>query len=205
MIAIIDFDMGNVGSIQNMLNKIGVESNITHDIEIIKNADKLILPGDGAFDTGMQNLKSFGLFEILNNEVLVNKKPILGICIGMQMLANTSKEGKEYGLGWIDADVESLENVSTNLKIPHMGWNSIEQNVSSVIFDNLQDDDLRFYFVHSYYMKCKLEKNVLAWTSYGDKFASMVIKENIVGVQFHPEKSHRYGMQLLNNFSRFKI
>jgi glutamine amidotransferase len=202
MIAILDFDMGNVGSIQNMLSRIGIDAVITNSVEEIICADKIILPGDGAFDTGMRNLKATGLMECLTHEVFVKNKPILGICIGMQILANSSEEGIEPGLGWIKGTVKKMNSRELNLKVPHMGWNGIKEAVAHPIFDNLTDEERRFYFVHSYYMECEHRENVLATTTYGNEFTSMVYDKNIIGVQFHPEKSHRYGMQLLKNFSK---
>lgn len=197
MTTIIDYGMGNLGSIANMIKKIGYKSQITSNLDEIKNADKLILPGVGAFDNGMKNLHELGLIEVLNQKVLVDKTPILGICLGMQLMTETSEEGKLQGLGWIDAHTKKF--VSEALKIPHMGWNIITHKKESKLFDEL-DSEKRYYFVHSYYVDCNDQKDILAVTPYGKKFVSAFEKGNILGVQFHPEKSHQFGMNLLKNF-----
>lgn len=202
MIAIVDYGMGNLGSIHNMLNKIGVPSMITSDAKIIEAADKLILPGVGAFDNAMVNLGNLGIIPLLNELVLQKKRLILGICLGMQLLSRRSEEGQLPGLGWIDAETIRFRFDAQNasLKIPHMGWNRIEIKRANVLFENMYDEP-RFYFVHSYYVRCDNELNVLAITTYGITFHSVIMKENILGTQFHPEKSHKYGLKLLKNFS----
>jgi imidazole glycerol-phosphate synthase subunit HisH len=198
LIAILDYGIGNLKSIYNMFKKIGIESTITSDIIEIKNAQKYLLPGVGSFDYGMQNLKKAPFFNLLEEEVLENKKPILGICLGMQLLTNKSEEGQEQGLGWIDAEVLKFSLVDENLAIPHMGWNEVTPTQNNILFKKLVNN--RFYFVHSYYVKCAHEKNILGTTDYGKEFTSSIQKDNIYGVQFHPEKSHRFGMQLFKNF-----
>lgn len=198
MIAIIDYGIGNLKSIYNMFKKVGVESIITSDIETIKNADKYLLPGVGSFDYGINSLKSASFFKTLENEVLENKKPILGICLGMQLLTNSSEEGKEKGLCWIDAQTIKFDLEDKSLSIPHMGWNKVNATNNNDIFKNLEEN--RFYFVHSYHVVCNNQKNVLATFNYGKTFTCSIYKDNIYGVQFHPEKSHRFGMQLLRNF-----
>jgi glutamine amidotransferase len=200
MITIIDYGMGNLGSIKNMLKKIGVVSEITNDIEIILNAEKIILPGVGAFDKAIQNLSKLKLIEPLNKKALEDKVPILGICLGMQLLAKSSEEGKHAGLGWIDGKVLRF-NIDNSLKVPHMGWNIIVQKKDSPLMIDMYKDP-RFYFVHSYYFKCNNESDILSTTNYGGEFTSAVSKDNIYGVQFHPEKSHKFGMKLLENFSK---
>lgn len=201
MIAIIDYDMGNIASILNMFKRIG-ERNVvlTKDPEVIKSATKLILPGVGAFDAGMSNLRESGLVEVLTEQVVVKKKPVLGICLGMQLLANSSEEGLEKGLGWVDADVRKFKFENTDLKIPHMGWNYIQLVKKS----NLLQGDLKrkFYFVHSYYFHCNNSNDVLATTSYGIDFSCMIQHDNVYGAQFHPEKSHKFGMELFENFAK---
>jgi len=192
--------MGNLGSIKNMLKKIGVESVITNDHSLIENASKIILPGVGAFDRAMKNLKELNIIEILNKQALINKVPILGICLGMQLLAKDSEEGNLHGLGWIDASVKKF-NLDKNLKVPHMGWNIALQQKKHVLFENMYTVP-RFYFVHSYYFKCNNPEDILANTDYGGEFTSAVSKNNIMGVQFHPEKSHKFGMKLLENFAK---
>ncbi len=202
MILVIDYKMGNIGSIMNMLRKIGVNAVFTSDTEEIKKADKLILPGVGSFDTGMNNLKKMGLVSFLNKKVLEEKTPILGICLGMQLFAERSEEGESDGLGWIDGEVKRFNFKENNLKIPHMGWNLVIPQKEDVLFSNMPKES-RFYFVHSYHFVCENEDNILAKTNYGYDFPSIVKKENIIGVQFHPEKSHKYGMKLLENFVKF--
>ena len=204
---LIDYGAGNIKSIQNMLKKIGVASIISNDIEDIKRADKLILPGVGHFDYGMKKLRSAGLIEVLNQKVKEDKCPILGICLGAQLLGDSSEEGSEQGLGWISMDIVKFDKsrMADKLKIPHMGWNRLSKVVNSKqqkgeLFEGL-GEDARFYFVHSYHMKPKNEDYVLGKTVYGYQFVSAVQYENIYGVQFHPEKSHIYGMKLLRNFS----
>lgn len=199
MIAILDYGIGNLKSIYNMFKKVGVESIITSDIETIKNADKYLLPGVGSFDHGINSLKNAPFFETLEKEVLENKKPILGICLGMQLLTNSSEEGKEKGLGWIDAQTIKFDLEDKSLSIPHMGWNKTNPTNTNDIFKNLEDN--RFYFVHSYHVKCNYPDNVIATSHYGFDFTCAVNRDNIFGVQFHPEKSHKFGMRLLKNFS----
>lgn len=199
MITIIDYGMGNLGSIRNMIKKIGEESIITNNINEIMKAKKLILPGVGRFDTGMNNLKEMNLIEILNNKVLKEKTPILGICLGMQLLTNHSEEGNVDGLGWIDAKTIKFNIDDKNFKIPHMGWNEIKVVNKSTIIRELENE-ARFYFVHSYYVECNNEKNCIAKTNYVDDFDCIIQNNNIIGTQFHPEKSHKFGMKLLKNF-----
>lgn len=198
MIAILDYGIGNLKSIYNMFKKVGVESIITSDIQTIRNADKYLLPGVGSFDHGINSLKSAPFFETLEKEVLENKKPILGICLGMQLLTNSSEEGKEKGLGWIDAHTKKFDFENKSLAVPHMGWNEVNPISANDLFKDLNEN--RFYFVHSYYVVCNDEANVLGFTNYGISFTSSVHRDNIYGVQFHPEKSHKFGMKLLKNF-----
>lgn len=198
MIVIIDYGIGNLKSIYNMFKKIGIESMISSDIEDIKQADKYLLPGVGSFDHGISSLKNAPFFKDLEYEVLENKKPILGICLGMQLLTNSSEEGKEKGLGWIDAETKKFNLKDESLSIPHMGWNKSYPKELNNIFKDLEDN--RFYFVHSYHVVCRNEKNILATANYGEKFTCSIFSDNIFGVQFHPEKSHKFGMQLFKNF-----
>jgi glutamine amidotransferase len=202
MISIINYNAGNIKSIQNMLKRIGVKSMICSSAEEIEQADKLILPGVGHYDHGMKNLHQSGLIEILNKKVLEDKTPLLGICLGAQLLGNKSEEGIEKGLGWIDMDVIKFDKkkLPSSLKIPHMSWNEIHINKTSILLEGLTDHS-RFYFVHSYHMQPNNAADILTTTHYGYNFTSAIEKDNIYGVQFHPEKSHKFGMQLLTNFS----
>lgn len=204
MIVVIDCGMGNLGSIMNMLKKVEAKAIRSSNIADIEKAGKLILPGVGAFDAGMKNLSDLGLISILNRKVIENKTPILGICLGMQLLTKKSEEGDLPGLGWIDAetvrfkfdDIQGVQN-----KVPHMGWNNIEMVKKSWLFEDMFPEP-RFYFVHSYHVRCNNEADVLTKTFYGYSFVSALLRDNIAGVQFHPEKSHKFGMKLLANFAR---
>jgi imidazole glycerol-phosphate synthase subunit HisH len=200
-IVIIDYNTGNVGSIKNMLNKIGFDSLITNDHKLIANADKLILPGIGHFDHGMSNLESSGVLPVLHDTVLVGKKPILGICLGAQLMTRYSEEGNKTGLGWFDAYVKKFEKtrMSVSYKIPHTGWNHINHLKSSKLFYGL-DNDSRFYFVHSYHFVAEDSSIGLTETSYGYSFLSALEIDNIYAVQFHPEKSNKFGLKLMENF-----
>jgi glutamine amidotransferase len=203
MITIIDYKTGNLGSIQNILKRIGEDSVITSDKDIIEKATKIILPGVGAFDTGMRNLLELDLVDILNKKVITEKIPVLGICLGMQLMSNGSEEGSLPGLGWIDAETLRFKFRDTvEYKIPHMGWNFIRQHKDSKLFTDMYSD-ARFYFVHSYFFRANIEKDILLSTTYEIEFTSGVEKGNILGVQFHPEKSHKFGMKLLKNFVDF--
>lgn len=202
MIIIVDYGMGNLGSILNMMKKIKAEAAISSDIPEIRKADKLILPGVGAFDNGMKNLRERGLIQVLNEKVLDGKTPVLGICLGCQLLTKSSEEGSLPGFGWIDAETVRFRfNGDLNhLKVPHMGWNIAEKSRKDPLTDNLQGEQ-RYYFVHSYHLVCRHEDDILMKTSYGYDFTSAVRKGNVVGFQFHPEKSHRFGMELLKNWA----
>lgn len=201
-IAIIDYGMGNVGSIRNMLSRIGAEAIVTSDPHVVSDANKIILPGVGAFDHAMERLRGMEFISLLNQKVLGDGVACLGICLGMQLLTNGSEEGNLPGLGWIDAQTRrfDLDGQGTDLPIPHTGWNTVrDEGRGSVLAGGL--DEARFYFVHSYYVDCNSEEDVFGTTRYGIRFASVIGRDNITGVQFHPEKSHRFGMQLLRNFA----
>lgn len=199
MIAIIDYGVGNLGSISNMLKRIGAEALITEDLDVISRADKLILPGVGKFDAGVDGLETKRLIPLLKDRVIDNGVPILGICLGMQLLLDKSEEGHKAGLGFIAGEVKKFPS-NRGLKIPHMGWNAVEPGEDNVLTKDLPKP-IRFYFAHSYYAVTENEGDSFLWTEYGPRFASGVHHGNVYGVQFHPEKSHKYGMQLLRNFA----
>ncbi|MBN8704015.1 MAG: imidazole glycerol phosphate synthase subunit HisH [Bacteroidetes bacterium] len=203
MITIVDYGMGNLGSIANMFKKIGAQAEITSDLEKINKAQKLLLPGVGAFDNAMHKINSAGMLPVLNTKVLNEKVPVLGICLGMQLLTNSSEEGQLPGLGWISGKTLSFKKVMNDdkLKIPHMGWSSVKKATSSPLTENFYDDT-RFYFVHSYYVKADSRDNVILTTNYFIDFDSALQKDNIFGAQFHPEKSHKFGMRFLENFAK---
>jgi glutamine amidotransferase len=200
MIAIINYGMGNLSSVKRKMDRIGVESIITSSREEISGSDKIILPGVGHFAKAVTEIKKRGLWQFLSDQVLVEKKLILGICLGMQLMAKRSEEGDEEGFGWFDARVLRL-NVSDKIrfKIPHMGWNTINYLKDSPLFEQISLKS-EFYFVHSYHVQCYNSDDILAETIYEYPFTSAVQKGNISGVQFHPEKSHDVGEQLLRNF-----
>jgi imidazole glycerol-phosphate synthase subunit HisH len=200
MITVIDYGMGNSGSIMNILSRIGAEATLTSDPAEIARADKLVLPGVGAFDNGMQKLHDLGLVPILNEKVVSQHTPILGICLGMQLFANGSEEGAAPGLGWIDARVIRFRlDDQVKRRIPHMGWNTITVRKANPIFEGLADD-ARFYFVHSYHVQCAEASDILATAQYGIEFTACVSKAAVIGVQFHPEKSLRWGMNVFRRF-----
>jgi glutamine amidotransferase len=203
MIGIINYGSGNVQAIANIYNRTNFQYKIIQDPEQLKTVDKLILPGVGDFDETIKVLDSSGLRNALNEEVLVKKKPVLGICVGMQILSNDSEEGSQKGLGWINGNVKKFDILKIKDKpfIPHMGWNNVEPKVNHDLFKKI-DIELGFYFVHSYYFQTFSSNNILGNTFYGEEFTSAVFNDNIFGVQFHPEKSHSNGIQLLSNFAR---
>jgi glutamine amidotransferase len=204
MLVIIDYGMGNTGSIVNMLKKIGVDATLSAEYDKIQKAHKLILPGVGAFDKAMTNLQTLGIIPLLNRKVIEQKTPILGICLGLQLLAKRSEEGQLPGLGWIDAEVKKFrfKMDQSYLKIPHMDWDLIKIKKESLLLRDL-GKNARFYFVHSYHMVCNDSEDELTETLYGYNFTSSIQKNNILGVQFHPEKSHKFGLKLLTNFVRY--
>lgn len=201
MIGIINYGLGNVGSICNMLKKLQIKNILLDANSNYDSIDKLILPGVGSFDDGMNLLKKNNLIEILNQKVLIEKIPILGICLGMQLMTKSSEEGHLKGLGWIDGTVHKFKFENNDIKIPHMGWNDVIPSKESALFMNL-NEEARFYHVHSYYVSLNQIEGIIAETNYGGKFTSSFNFDNIYGVQFHPEKSHKFGKQLLLNFSK---
>lgn len=203
MIVVIDYGMGNLQSVQKALKRIGADSKISSSSSEISGAAKLILPGVGHFKNGMNNLRQSGLDKILCKKVVEEKTPVLGICLGMQLFTKWSEEADMEGFGWIDAKTVKFvfHGNSTNTRIPHMGWNSLSVNKKSSVLEGIADTD-SFYFVHSYFVQCEKESDILSTTSYGAEFVSSFQKENITGVQFHPEKSHSAGLRILNNFCK---
>lgn len=199
MIVIIDYKLGNKGSIANMIKKLGYESIISSDVDIISKATKLILPGVGSYDDGMRNLTELGLLPIIKHKVLVDKTPILGICLGMQLLCSGSDEGKLPGLGFFDAYFKKFprEISGIKLRIPHLGWNTVTA-FNSRLLEGIKNP--RFYFVHSYYCTTNNSSYITESTIYGVPFYSIIEHELLFGVQFHPEKSHSNGKKLLQNF-----
>lgn len=199
MITIVNYDMGNLGSIQNMLKKLGVKSIVSSSPDDILRAEKLLLPGVGHFSRAMENLERYQLIDALHQKVIYEKTPILGICLGMQLMTLSSEEGNCNGLGWIKAKTEKFVSFEkSGLKVPHMGWNEVSFKNNHFLSKELIDP--RFYFVHSYRVMCESPDSVLCTTNYGGEFHSGIQHENILGVQFHPEKSHAFGMKLLENF-----
>ena len=202
MIAIVDYGLGNVKAFENVYKKLGIPTKIAKQADDLKSATKIILPGVGAFDHAMQRLEKSGMRESLDEMVLHGRLPVLGICVGMQMLALSSEEGRLAGLGWIDAEVKrfSLSSFTYFACVPHMGWNDIKVVKGNGLLHEI-DNDARFYFLHSYYVTCKKREDIIAVTEYGGEFVCAVNSGNIFGVQFHPEKSHQWGVQLLKNFA----
>lgn len=200
MLVIINYGLGNSSSVLNMIRKIGGDAKVSSKPADILDASRLIIPGVGSFDHGINQLHTFGLYQPLQMMVLKGI-PILGICLGMQLFAKSSEEGKLPGLGWIEADVKRFDfsKLEKPLKVPHIGWNEVSLVRDHPLFDEIPFP-MRFYFVHSYHYVCASDKNVLGATHYGYDFPCAVMKDNIIGVQFHPEKSHKFGMQLLKNF-----
>ena len=203
MITIIDYGMGNLASVQNMFKRIGAPCEITGDLDRINKAQKILLPGVGAFDAAVQRIDATGLRSLLSQKAEVEKVPVLGICLGMQLLTKSSEEGKLNGLGWIPAKtIKFSSDAGSNLKVPHMGWNEIHVVNQYPLINDLPPEP-RFYFVHSYHVKAEDDRYVIARTHYGHDFDSMITNgDNIFGAQFHPEKSHKFGMKLFENFAR---
>ena len=200
-VSILDYGRGNVRSVFNALDFLGVDSQITNDHEKINNSSHLILPGVGAFGDAVMAIRKIGLDEILHEQIFLKGKPFLGICVGMQVLAAVGFEhGENQGLGWLDAEVKRLEPGPDCLKIPHMGWNHLELTKSHPIFQGFNDQMLVFYFVHSFFMDTMTDDAVVGICHYGKPFAASIGWDNLVATQFHPEKSQDSGLELLNNF-----
>ncbi|MGZ4089400.1 MAG: imidazole glycerol phosphate synthase subunit HisH [Bacteroidia bacterium] len=205
MVTIVDYGVGNIGSIANMLKKIGGDSIITSDPKKISEANKIILCGIGAFDDGMGKLVSMGIVEVLKQKVIQEKTPIMGVCLGMQLFTKGSEEGEKEGLGFIEGYTKKFDfsgiSADKNLRIPHMGWNVAQAVKPSRLYENMYPDP-RFYFVHSFRVVLENGEDELLQTNYGHSFTSAFEKNNIIGVQFHPEKSHKFGIRLYENFIR---
>jgi imidazole glycerol-phosphate synthase subunit HisH len=204
MIVIIDYNMGNFAAIKNMLLKLGYDSVVTSNPSVLNQASKIILPGVGSFDFGIENLHKLGLVEIIKKKILIDKTPILGVCLGMQLLTKSSEEGKSNGLGLIDAvTIKFKRDQNKDLKIPNMGWHQIDVKKSdSILKSNF--DNQRFYFVHSFHVVCLNNDDILATSEHGGEFVAAFIHNNIYGCQFHPEKSHKYGQEVLKNFAELE-
>ncbi len=194
--------MGNLASLKNMFKKIGEKSIISSEKQDIENATKIVLPGVGAFDAAMKNLEELDLIETIKEKVLIDKIPIMGICLGMQLLTKGSEEGQREGLGFVDAYTKkfNFSMLSDVLPIPHMGWNKADLQKDSRLLQEAEGRKNRFYYVHSYAVSCRDKEDILTTTNYGYEFVSSFEKGNIIGCQFHPEKSHKFGMRLLKNF-----
>lgn len=204
MITIVNYGMGNLGSIYNMFKRIGVQAVIESEPEKIKNASKILLPGVGSFDAAMSRINEQGLLDVLNEKALKEQIPILGICLGMQLLTDSSEEGKQKGLGWIPAQTLAFNNkIDPILKVPHMGWNIVKESRHNPLTQDFNHfEEVRFYFVHSYCVQVKNQEHSILKTTYGIEFDSAIQKDNIFGAQFHPEKSHKFGVKLFENFAR---
>jgi imidazole glycerol-phosphate synthase subunit HisH len=201
MIIIIDYGLGNLGSVENMFRRIGADAKISSNADDILAADKLILPGVGSFDNGMSKINALGFTELLHEKVIQRKTPILGICLGMQLMTQSSEEGKMDGLGWFDAETLHFDfEDSSSFKVPHMGWNEISPYKKSVLLQSLPEPS-KFYFVHSYYVKANKKEDILATCKHNIEFTCALERENIFATQFHPEKSHKYGIKLFENFA----
>lgn len=200
MIAIVNLELGNIASVANMVKRMGGETIVSNDKDTLLNADKIILPGVGRFDFGINQMHKFDLFSLLK-DIALNGTPILGICLGMQLLGKNSEEGKEEGLSLIDINFHKFEFSDSliDLRVPHVGWNHLNITRPNKLIHNSSDNQ-RFYFTHSYYGRCLNSDDIIATTNYGISFVSAINRENVYGVQFHPEKSHRFGMKLIENF-----
>ncbi len=203
MITIIDYGVGNIFAFQNVYKRLDIPTKIAKTVADLENVEKLILPGVGAFDYAMEQLNKSGMRQKLDALVLEKKIPVIGICVGMQMMGNKSDEGNLDGLKWIDADILKFDQslIQQRTKLPHMGWNDVITVAENPLFKGLENEAI-FYFLHSYYFKCNNPNHIIATTEYGGLFTAAVNNNNVYGIQFHPEKSHQYGEKLLYNFSQ---
>ena len=199
MILVLDYGLGNLTSVYRAFKRIGAEVKITNNPSEIQSADKIILPGVGHFVRGMEQIKSTGFYDEINEFVLGKQKPVLGICLGMQLMTNYSEEGNIDGLGWING---KTKKITTDLRIPHIGWNTLNFKNNSDLFKH-KDESAQYYFVHSYSIQCENENEIIATTNYGEEFVTVFQKNNIFGTQFHPEKSHEQGLKILTNFVNY--
>ena len=202
MITLIDYGVGNIFAFQNVYKRLNIPTKLAKTKEELTDAKKLILPGVGSFDYAMAQLNASGMREKLDELVLEKQVPVIGICVGMQMMGNRSDEGKLEGLKWIDSEILKFDEnlIQQRTKLPHMGWNDVAPINNHPLFIGLEKEAI-FYFLHSFYFKCKNETESIAISNYGLSFSSAVHKKNIYGIQFHPEKSHQYGEKLLYNFA----
>ena len=201
MITIVDYGLGNIRAFLNVYRRLNIDAKTATTADDLRAASKIILPGVGAFDHAMERLTQSGMRDMLDDLALRQRVPILGVCVGMQILGRSSDEGKLPGLGWVDGRVRALAALTpaAALPVPHMGWNDVRPLSRSPLFDGL-DTDARFYFLHSYYFACDRDEDAIAVSNYGVDFACAANAGNVFGVQFHPEKSHRCGARLLQNF-----
>jgi len=201
MITIVDYGCGNINAFVNVYKRLNIESKIARTASDLEDCERIILPGVGSFDHVMKQFNASGMREMVEKKVLEDGVPVIGICAGMQILAQSSEEGTQAGLGWIDGQVKKIDisQITYKTKLPHMGWNEIYHN-GDFLFKDIEKN-ARFYFVHSYYFECDSKENSIATTTYGKVFTCAVNRNNIYGVQFHPEKSHQNGQQLLKNFA----
>lgn len=204
MIAIVDYGLGNIKAFANVYRRLNIDYCYASTVDDLRSASKIILPGVGAFDHAMRKLNDSGLRDTLDELVLVNRIPVIGICVGMQMMAESSEEGLLAGLGWIPGIVQKFSHLDEAMRLkfplPHMGWNNIVPIKKDPLTDGF-DDEKRFYFLHSYYFRCADNDNILSTASYGIEYACMINRQNIYGIQCHPEKSHHNGVKLLSNFA----
>lgn len=199
MITIVDYGMGNLGSIRNMFRRIGVQAEVVGDAAVLERASKILLPGVGAFDSAMQRINDRGLRPVLDHKALEERVPVMGICLGMQLLTRGSEEGRLPGLGWLAAETCRFPD-NPGLKVPHMGWNEVRVANANPLVNGL-DADSRYYFVHSYYVRVDDARDAVLTAHYGITFDAAIAHGNLFGAQFHPEKSHKYGMAFLGNFA----
>ncbi|KFD40146.1 imidazole glycerol phosphate synthase [Schleiferia thermophila str. Yellowstone] len=201
MITIVNYGCGNIKAIENVYHRLFIPTKVAKTVKDLVDCQKLILPGVGAFDSAMQKLIDSGMKEKITQLVLEEKVPVLGICVGLQLMAHSSEEGVLPGLAWINATVKKFQNFQRSLPLPHMGWNNVHLSNPNPLFYGIENDS-SFYFLHSYYLECNDKDQIIAEANYGIHYTCTVNNKNIYGVQFHPEKSHRFGIKLLENFAK---